>query len=476
MLFIFPTGHEETHARRWPWITTLIIACNLLLFVGLHSTQQEGDLAVERSIARAVEHLKAHPYLTPPPLLAELLTAKDKQALAEARAENPEPPAEEQVELDGLVQQALTALHATPSFHFGYRPADMNLLGLLTHQFLHGGWLHLLGNMWFLWLVGCVVEDAWGRLAFPAFYLLAGVVGALAHHAAQRHSLTPLIGASGAIAGAMGAFLVRHAKTKINFIALIFVKPRRFAAPAYLMLPLWFLVQLAWGMGESDGVAYWAHVGGFAFGVGGALLMRFGGVEKQLDEAIENRGARLEDPAITAAAGLIDAGNAAAAIAQLESLIAQNPRRIDAWLELLRASSAAGDSSREKRVKLKLIELYLQDGLGEGALSLYEELGEADRLALVSPALRLRLARQYERVGRADRACALFEHLHAPQDRAAVDWSVASAALIAHAELSLKLARKQEALSLWTRAAAHGDPQFQGIVKQGLNRARALPD
>ena len=99
-----------------------------------------------------------------------------------------------------------------------------------------------------------------------------------------------------------------------------------------------------------------------------------------------------------------------------------------------------------------------------------------DRNTLVPPALLLRLARQYERAGRPDRAGTTLALLHSPAAGGVQDWSVANAALVAHAELAVKLGRKQEAVSLWSRAAAHGDAQYQGIVKQGLARAQALPD
>jgi tetratricopeptide (TPR) repeat protein len=288
-----------------------------------------------------------------------------------------------------------------------------------------------------------------------------------------------LIGASGAIAGVMGAFLVRNAQTKIKFFVWLVLRPFRFAAPAYLMLPLWFGDQVLWGILQPGGVAYFAHVGGFIFGGCVALLLRLSGAEGELDQAIENRGALLEDPRIAESARLIEAGKPDVAVARLEALLAKEPRRIDVWLELLRASGVAGDTVREKRARLKLMELYLQQDLGDGALALYDELPEADARASVPPSLRLRIARQYERSGRADTALHAFGALHARPEADAVtlahDWTVASAALIAHAELALKLGRRDEALSLWRRAQTEGNPELVQIVKQGLARAEALP-
>lgn len=478
MFLLLPTGHEETTARRWPLVSIGLVVVNLLVFVLLLPLEKHRTLEAEIPYSLAVEQLQKHPYLSPPPLLRDRLSDKDKQVLERAREKVPVPPAAEQARLDELATVAEAAIARIPSFHYGYRPADANGLGLLSHQFLHGGWLHLLGNLWFLWLAGYVLEDAWGRLAYPAFYLLAGVCGAVGHHLSDPFSSVPLIGASGAIAGLMGAFLVRNAKTKIKFFLLLVVKPMRFEAPAFVMLPLWFGEQVLYGVLMPGGVAYFAHVGGFVFGVVVALALRLSGAERKLDTAIENRGAVLEDRAMTEIATLIDTGQAPLAVVRLERLLSAEPRRIDAWLALLRAAGVLNDTEREKRARLKLMELYLQQGLGDGALTLYEEWPEQARRDSAPPSLRLRIARQYERSGRVEQAWQTFEGLHIlPRGAAAAhyDASIASAALIAHAELALKLGRRQQALELWARAKAQGDPSYAQVVREGLQRTQSLP-
>ena len=399
MFLVFPTGHEQVTARRWPVVSIFLVVANVLLFVALRPLEASRTAEAEQLLVSAIAQLKKYPGLTPPPCLEARLSESGREKLAEARSKGaPAAPAQQAI-LDDLCLRANAALERVPSYRYGYRPADRNLWGMLTHQFLHGGWLHLLGNMWFLWLTGYVLEDGWGRWAFPAFYLFAGVVGALGHHLAEPQSPIPLIGASGAIAGLMGAFLIRNAKTKIKFFAWLVVRPFRFQAPAFVMLPLWFAEQVVWGVVQPGGVAYFAHVGGFVCGVCVALILRLSGAEGQLDQAIENRGALLEDPRIAEAAQLIDAGKPTLAVARLEALLSKEPRRIDAWLELLRASSVLGDAAREKRARLKLMEAYLQQGLGDGALALYDELPDAEARASVPPSLRLRIARQYERAG-----------------------------------------------------------------------------
>jgi membrane associated rhomboid family serine protease len=142
----------------------------------------------------------------------------------------------------------------------------------LTSMFLHGGWFHLIGNMWFLWLFGNNVEDSMGRLRYLVFYLLCGVAAAATQTAVSPSSIVPMVGASGAISGVMGAYVVLYPRVRVHMLVVLFVFITRIAVPAYLMLGYWFLLQLFGGsMAQGEGgVAFWAHVGGF---LAGALLV-----------------------------------------------------------------------------------------------------------------------------------------------------------------------------------------------------------
>lgn len=143
----------------------------------------------------------------------------------------------------------------------------------LTSMFLHGGWFHLLGNMWFLWVFGNNVEDSMGRLRFLAFYLLSGLAAAGAQILSDPGSALPMVGASGAIGGVMGAYVVLYPKVRVHMFVFLGIFITTIVVPAYLMLGYWFLLQLVGGLpglaGDGGGVAFWAHVGGF---VAGALL------------------------------------------------------------------------------------------------------------------------------------------------------------------------------------------------------------
>ena len=160
-------------------------------------------------------------------------------------------------------------------------PADIvagrHWITILTAMFMHGGLLHILGNMVFLWAFGPEVEDAMGGFRYLTFYLLSGVVASLAQILAMPGSTVPNLGASGAIAGVMGAFLITYPGDQIRTVILLGIFTRITLIPAALLIGLWFLIQLFNGVGavadvQTGGVAYMAHVGGFIFG---ALTGRF---------------------------------------------------------------------------------------------------------------------------------------------------------------------------------------------------------
>jgi membrane associated rhomboid family serine protease len=141
-------------------------------------------------------------------------------------------------------------------------------------MFLHGGWLHLLGNMWFLWVFGNNVEDSMGHGRFAAFYLVCGLVAAATQIAVNPGSAIPMVGASGAISGVMGAYIVLYPRVRVHMLVFLGIFITRFAVPAWVMLGYWFFLQVLGGLPalarETGGVAFWAHSGGF---VGGMVLI-----------------------------------------------------------------------------------------------------------------------------------------------------------------------------------------------------------
>ena len=141
----------------------------------------------------------------------------------------------------------------------------------VTHMFLHGGWFHLIGNLWFLWVFGDNVEDAMGGARFAVFYVLCGLAAFAAQALTNPSSPIPMVGASGAIGGVMGAYARLYPRAPVHLLVIFFVFVNRTVVPAFLMLGYWFLIQVLGGIpafaSEAGGVAFWAHVGGFAAGV-----------------------------------------------------------------------------------------------------------------------------------------------------------------------------------------------------------------
>lgn len=141
---------------------------------------------------------------------------------------------------------------------------------LLSSQFLHGGWMHLAGNMLFLWIFGDNVEDEMGHLRYLLFYLACGIAAGVSQIAIEPSARIPMVGASGAIAGVMGAYLLLFPKAKVDILIIFIVFFRIFPIPAWIMLALWFGMQFLGGFASSPdqgGTAYWAHAGGFVAGV-----------------------------------------------------------------------------------------------------------------------------------------------------------------------------------------------------------------
>ena len=142
---------------------------------------------------------------------------------------------------------------------------------VLTSMFLHGGWMHILGNMWFMWIFGNNVEDAMGRLRFVVFYLLTGAAAALTQVFLTPASAVPMVGASGAISGVMGAYIVLYPHVRVFMLVPLGFVMTSIAWPAWMMLGYWLVLQFVSGLttlgGEGGGVAFWAHFGGFVAGV-----------------------------------------------------------------------------------------------------------------------------------------------------------------------------------------------------------------
>lgn len=158
---------------------------------------------------------------------------------------------------------------------YGFTPASATILTIFTSMFLHGGLDHIFGNMWFLFLFGDNVEDRLGKIKFILFYLASGIAATVLHFLTNIGSIVPAIGASGAISGVLGAYLVMFPHVRVHVASYFYAG----TVPAYVMIGFWFVLQFIFGAasllgGVGSGIAFWAHIGGFLFGAAVAWLMK----------------------------------------------------------------------------------------------------------------------------------------------------------------------------------------------------------
>jgi membrane associated rhomboid family serine protease len=252
--------HDINPTRRTPYVTYLLIAINVVVFlISPLATHVVGDSSAATQCRQVAffEHYAAIP--------DELVNNRQEPSGATGRVGS-------DGDQLGCVEQRPSPFEKTP------------FLSVLTAMFLHGGWLHLLGNMLFLYVFGNNVEDRLGRLRFTGFYLLCGYVATYGFALLQRHSTQPLVGASGAIAGVLGAYLVLYPRAKVwSLLTFLFFLPLRL--PAWLVLGSWFVLQYVYfqggGVAGGGGVAYGAHVIGFV--VGAALVWPLRGTAQHRD-------------------------------------------------------------------------------------------------------------------------------------------------------------------------------------------------
>ena len=423
-MILLPIGHEETGVRRLPWITfgLMAVCCVAFILSGRGQILSSDDIQLSKEVMAAVDYYVEHPYLELKPRFEErVFDGNEEQALslvAEAY-DGLAPPsngairASQQEALDDLMARVVGSFDSHPLFRWGLVPNEIKPWSLITHMFMHAGWLHLLGNLLILYLAGPFIEDVWGRPLYLGFYVGAGLFAALAYIAFNAGSAVPMIGASGAIAGVMGAFLVRYRQTRIRFFYMVGIFFRgTFSAPALLMLPMWFGEQLFFAMlaGNSDGgagVAYWAHIGGFAFGAGTALAMRAWQIEERhIDHRIEGKVSDtvLRNHAVEQALQAQTRGQAPRAFEILTRELRRSPSNRDAALAYW---SLAIELQRERDAAPLLARAIweaLRSGEAEVALQHWWELCERVPHPDVEPSLLVRLAQALADQNRQDEA------------------------------------------------------------------------
>ncbi len=486
---LIPIRHDNMSARRWPVVTLALIAINIIVFVATHDalTRQAPELGKAR--VHILILAATHPELTLAPEAQQLVSGfKKSNPNAWAMFQDPnhkivdpwdahirlvDEPYQLQQEMDSLSDQYAKLSTDSLAEQYAFVPAHPRAITYLTANFLHGGWLHQIGNMWFLWLAGFVLEDAWGRGVYSVFYLVAGAAALQFHAWANAGSIVPTLGASGAVAALMGAFLVSFPKMKIEMMWIFLFRRYTFKAPAYTLLPLWLLMEVLYGtlFGQASGTAHWAHVGGFLFGAIVACGLRYSGLERKMNQAIEEQVSWQNDPEIVQASDMVDAGQLDEALPILKDYLARKPDSVDACSLLREVHWRKTDIPLYLAYTTRLCSLHLASRQPEAAWQDYEEFLQQGGNKLPAQTW-LDLCRVPEEEGAFDRALSEYDKLATayPTERQSL------LAGLGAARIGLKrLNRPQDAMKYYEQVAKSPIPHLdlEANIQAGVGEARA---
>ena len=474
---LIPLGHEQRSVRRLPWVTFTIMALCLIVFVLTLPGDSRRQKEAFQQLESALEFFFEHPYLELQPRFRSLLVSEMGEEVLTAQLEamrhaGPDPPAgdralrREQEQFDAQVGEFFELLGASSSRFLGMVPADLRITSVLTHQFAHGGWGHLLGNLFILFLAGPFIEDVWGRPLFASFYLIAGALAGLMFVVRYPGLDAPLIGASGAIAGVMGAFLIRYWHTKIKFFYWIFFfMVGTFEAPAWLMLPLWFFKELFFAQamdtiapGQGGGpVAFWAHVWGFAFGVIVAVAISHYKVEERfIHSTIESKITLVENTAVETAAQMAEGGNPTGAIDTLTKELSARPENLDSAVALWNLCFNQENVAPAVPHMLAAIRRAARTGDRDFVLSHWEDLLRAEVSVPLEPSFGLRIAEILADEGRDGGVCDTLAMIEGQ-----IDGSTPAPIQLRLARLAIAVG-SPDAARIIDRALAHPDLSPEG--------------
>ena len=488
---LFPIKHENMTARRWPLITLGLILVNFAVLLCTHQAMEAQEDPLLSVKAHVLVLAAQHPELTVPPEVQqfvadfrryyptkweELQSPDDKAGDgADTQKDSADDEGELQKEMDASAIEYSKLKAASITERYAFIPARPKLVAYFSAMFLHEGWLHLIGNMWFLWLAGFVLEDVWGRPLYLAFYLLAGVAGTQLYAWSDPGSLGASFGASGAVAGLMGAFLVRFPKLKIRLVWLFDFGLFGFWplwVRAYWLLPLWAGMEIYYGgpAGRGDGVAHWAHVGGFMFGALGAFGIRRSGLERKANKAIEDKISWTTDPEIYQASDLIENNKLEQAAVILNKYLVEKPDCLGAWNMLRAIHWQRNEISACRDIAGKVCALNVEARMYDAAWLDYEEflnLG-GDKMP---PAIWLELCRVPEERNDYKRALSEYEKL---ADAYPAERQCLMAQLGAARILLKNLDRPDDALRLYEAALASTVPHLdlEREIESGIQEAK----
>jgi membrane associated rhomboid family serine protease len=350
------------------------------------------------------------------------------------------------------------------------------VLNALTCLFVHAGLFHLLGNMLFFFVTGPFLEDLYGRPIFAIFYLVSGIVATMTHALMFSESGIPLVGASGAVAGIMGAFLIRLTKSRMKFLFLpIPIIPTlrfTFHIRAFVFLPFWLGEQLLYAsIAPEGGVAWWAHIGGFVFGMIVAAGLKIAHVEERyIDPAIEKQISYSTHPDLEKAIEARCTEQFDKARSHINKVLSDEPNNLDAWAESFNIAIASNNEEEAGRIAAKLLGSYVRAGEIELAFEFGDE--AMNELGKKAPAqLYLAMAGLYERERdiRSAIDCYKTAYERSPEDPAGFQ------ALFRCGKLYMRMGNKKTAREVFTQARTHSACLEPEIIDRAIAQLDGLP-
>lgn len=399
-----PIGNENSTVRRLPWITFSIMAINVVIFyvtMPVVANQQEEMM----KLATAMElFIEKHPEMLADEKVrqklqdAGMMSKAESEAIDEQLKKSPEIAQYKEWfasldaqtlrdELDQKISAFKTAAQDSLWYKYGLSPnGKWKPHQLITAAFLHGGSLHLFGNLIFFFAVAFSLEDLWGRGVFLGFYLLGAAASCLP--SLIHPSIVPSIGASGAISATMGAFLFRLPKTKIKLLCLHFwlirllfgKRPLVFMVPGYIYLASYFIAQIVYWYfdkkaGSVSNVGYSIHIAGFVFGAGFAMMMKLTRYEEEhINPKIEAMVSFSAAPAVTEALEALDKGDAVMAERKLRAHLGKQPNDTNALMAAIQVYQNTSNFERLNGMYARLIRQHLAGQDKEAALYAYDGL------------------------------------------------------------------------------------------------------
>ena len=420
MFLLLPVGVDDHTVDRMPVISIgIAVACALAFLVTwVFPLGPDGEKEAREVMRRWVQQ----PDLVLPPDFVERFVGPSYEPLLRRRAaaarsgRTRQGTPEDQERIDELAGRAVADSNGSLLRRFSLVPSRGPWqAGWFTSMFLHFGWMHLLGNLLFFYICGPLLEDRWGRWLFLGFYLGCGTLAAMAQYALEPHWTGMMAGASGAIAGCMGAFAFRHARRRVRmgYVLWIWIRIFRgtFTISAWLWGLAWFVLQLldyAIGGSRGGGVAVAAHLGGFMAGGAFAVLLAGSGIERRfVAPAVDRKVGWSQHPEFFVGVEALERGDAAAARRAFQTVVSERPDQLDARAGLARAGMELGEPGA--RAELEHVLTRALAASPDVLREVVEQLAPVTEPDRLRPALAWRLAQALDAAGEAPAARRFYE-------------------------------------------------------------------